>query len=141
MTQITTSDWIVLLFRERKNFMRFSQKHAYKCMVFTNFLVPFYTQWNLDMTKGLRDWQNKFAITRFRSYRGSFLCLLYCYWGKENRSLERGLHYICLGFVKSVPPCPVHILFKILTSGFILKIFLKFRKFQPRLYSYKIYPY
>ena len=32
----------------------------------------------------------------------------------------------------------ISILFKNLSLGFILKIFLKFRKFQPR-YSYKIY--
>ena len=40
--------------------------------------------------EGLRDWQNLFALTRFRF----FVCLfhLFCYyWGKENRSLYQGL--------------------------------------------------
>ena len=53
-----------------------------------NSVVPRYNE-------GLRDWQNLFAITRFRYiqvslYRGSF----YYYWGEENRSLYRGLRYI-----------------------------------------------
>ena len=40
--------------------------------------------------EGLRDWQNLFALTRFRF----FVCLfhLFCYyWGKENRFLYQGL--------------------------------------------------
>ena len=40
-----------------------------------------------------RDWQKMFAITRFRCIEVLFH-IFYYYWGKENRSLYRGLCYI-----------------------------------------------
>ena len=43
--------------------------------------------------EGSRDWQNLFAIKRFR-YMEVLFHMFYCYWGKENRSLYRGLRYI-----------------------------------------------
>ena len=56
--------------------------------------------------------------------------------------IQRGLsvHEKCVygvsGMTKAAKICP----FQNLSLGFILKIFLKFRKFQPR-YSYKTYSY
>ena len=43
--------------------------------------------------EGLRDWQNLFAITRFRFIVFLFH-IFYYYWGRENRSLYRGLRFI-----------------------------------------------
>ena len=43
--------------------------------------------------EGLRDWQNLFAIPRFR-YVEVLFRIFYYYWGKENLSLYRGLRYI-----------------------------------------------
>ena len=40
-----------------------------------------------------RDWQNPFAITRFR-YIEVLFHIFYYFWDKENRSLYRGLRYI-----------------------------------------------
>ena len=40
-----------------------------------------------------RDWQNAFAITRFR-YIDVLFHIFYCFWDKENRSLFQGLRYI-----------------------------------------------
>ena len=58
---------------------------------------------------------------------------------------QQGLFYTvkkpkenCIVFTDVSTHKIVSILFKNLSIGFILKIFLKFRKFQPR-YSYKIY--
>ena len=45
-----------------------------------------------------RDWQNVFAITRFR-YTVLFH-IFYYYWGKENRSLYRGLRYIEVRYIE-----------------------------------------
>ena len=44
-------------------------------------------------TERPRDWQNLFAVTRFR-YIEVLIDIFYYYWGKENRSLYRGLRYI-----------------------------------------------
>ena len=46
-----------------------------------------------------RDWQNVFAITRFR-YIEVLFHIFYYYWGKENRSLYRGLRYIEVRYVE-----------------------------------------
>ena len=39
-----------------------------------------------DYNEGPRDWQNSFAITRFRHIEVLFH-IFYCYWGRENCSL------------------------------------------------------
>ena len=46
--------------------------------------------------EGSRDWQNLFAIKRFRYIEVFFHIFdcLYQYWGQENRSLYRGFRYI-----------------------------------------------
>ena len=46
-----------------------------------------------------RDWQNLFAITRFR-YMEVLFHIFYCYWGKENRLLNRGLRYIEFRYIE-----------------------------------------
>ena len=43
--------------------------------------------------EGPRDWQSMIAITRFR-YIQVLFHIFYYYWGKENRSLYRGLRCI-----------------------------------------------
>ena len=43
--------------------------------------------------EGLRDWQNVIAIRRFCNIEVLFH-IFYYYWGKENRSLYRGLRHI-----------------------------------------------
>ena len=43
--------------------------------------------------EGPKDWQDLFAITRFR-YIEVLFRIFYYYWGKENCSLYRGLRYI-----------------------------------------------
>ena len=53
-------------------------------------------QWNthcIRLNDGPRDWQNVFAIKRFR-YIEVLFHMFYYYWGKENRSLYRWLRYI-----------------------------------------------
>ena len=54
--------------------------------------------------EGRRDWQNLFAITRFR-YIEALFHIFYYYWGrkKENRSLYRGCRYIEVRYIE-VPP-------------------------------------
>ena len=62
----------------------------YVCM-YTEMILhfrKFLVQRNLD-----GDWQNMFPITRFH-YIGALFHIFYCYWGKENRLLYRGLHLI-----------------------------------------------
>ena len=49
--------------------------------------------------KGRRDWQNLFAITRF-CYIEVLFHLFYNYYGKENRLLFRGLHYIEFRYIE-----------------------------------------
>ena len=49
--------------------------------------------------KGRRDWQNLFAITRF-CYIEVLFHLFYYYYGKENRLLFRGLHYIEFRYIE-----------------------------------------
>ena len=54
---------------------------------------------------------------------------------------QQGLFYTkenCIVFTDVSTHKIISILFKNLRVGFILKIFLKFRKFQPQ-YSYKLY--
>ena len=46
-----------------------------------------------------RDWQNLFAITRFR-YNKVLSHISYYYWGKANRSLYRRLRYIKVRFIE-----------------------------------------
>ena len=46
-----------------------------------------------------RDWQNVFAIARFR-YIEVLFHIFYYYWGKENRSLYRGLRYIEVRYIE-----------------------------------------
>ena len=48
--------------------------------------------------KGSRNWENLFAIKRFR-YMEILFHMFYCYWGKENRSLYRGLRYIEVRYI------------------------------------------
>ena len=48
--------------------------------------------------EGPRDGQNLFAITRFRYIEVDFH-IFYYYWGKENRSLYRGLRYIEVRYI------------------------------------------
>ena len=43
--------------------------------------------------EGPRDWQNLFAITRFRHFEVLFH-IFYYFWSKENHSSYRGLRYI-----------------------------------------------
>ena len=43
---------------------------------------------------GTRNWQNLFAIARFRYLSRFFFIYFTIYWDKENRSLYRGLRYI-----------------------------------------------
>ena len=43
---------------------------------------------------GTRNWQNLFAIARFRYLSRFFFIYFNIYWDKENRSLYRGLRYI-----------------------------------------------
>ena len=43
--------------------------------------------------EGPRDWQNMFAITRFR-YIDVLFYIFFYYWGKENLSLYQGLRYV-----------------------------------------------
>ena len=49
--------------------------------------------------QGPRDWQNLFAIPRFR-YIEVIFHIFYFYWGKENRSLYRGLRDIEVRYIK-----------------------------------------
>ena len=46
-----------------------------------------------------RDWQNLFATTRFR-YIEVLFHIFYFDWGKENRSLCRGLRYIEVRYIE-----------------------------------------
>ena len=48
--------------------------------------------------EGPRDWQNLFAITRFRYIEVLFHRFSY-YWGTEYRSLYRGLRYIEVRYI------------------------------------------
>ena len=48
-----------------------------------------YGYWDLRINGGPGEWQNLFAISRFFFIHYTF----YCYWGKENYSLYRGLRY------------------------------------------------
>ena len=49
--------------------------------------------------EGPRDWQNMFAITRFRYVEVLFHIFYYC-WGKEKRSLYRELRYIEVRYIE-----------------------------------------
>jgi len=49
--------------------------------------------------EGPRDWKYLFAITRFRYIEVLFHIFSY-YWGKENRSLYRGLRYIEVRYIE-----------------------------------------
>ena len=49
--------------------------------------------------EGPRNWQNLFAITRFRYIEVHFH-IFYYYWGKENRSLYQGLRYIEVRYIE-----------------------------------------
>ena len=57
--------------------------------------------------KGLSDWQNSFAISRFR-YIEVLFQMFYNYRGKENRSLYQGLRYT--GFIVSRFHCSISLL-------------------------------
>ena len=52
----------------------------FECFLRTSTVEPRF------INKGPRDWQNLFAITRFRLIKVLFH-IFYCYWGKENRLL------------------------------------------------------
>ena len=49
--------------------------------------------------KGPREWQNLFAISRFRFIKVLFHAFYYC-WGKENRSFYEGLRYIEVRYIE-----------------------------------------
>ena len=84
-------------------------------------LPPFFRSWRRRWrtvepryNERLRDWQNLFAITRFRFIVFLFH-IFYYYWGKENRSLHRGLrfiavrdHFTFLGNGQPTPPLSQH---------------------------------
>jgi len=55
-------------------------------------------QWNLDLMK-CGDWQNVFAIPRFRYIKALFH-IFYYYWGKENRSFFQGLRYLQVCYIE-----------------------------------------
>ena len=46
-----------------------------------------------------RDWQNAFAITRFR-YIEVFFHIFYHFWDQENRWLYRGLHSLEVRYIE-----------------------------------------
>ena len=46
-----------------------------------------------------RDCQNLFAVTRFRYIEVGSFFFVYFFWGKENRSLYRGLRYIEVRYI------------------------------------------
>ena len=50
-------------------------------------------------SEGPRDWQNMFVITRFR-YIEVIFRIFYYYWGRENRSLYRGLRYVVVRYIE-----------------------------------------
>ena len=52
-----------------------------------------------EYNKVPKDWQNLFAIKRFRYIKVLFH-MLYYYWGKENRLLYRGLPYTKVCYMK-----------------------------------------
>ena len=49
--------------------------------------------------EGPRDLQNMFIITRYRYIKVLFHAFDY-YWGKENRSVYRGLRYIEVRYIE-----------------------------------------
>ena len=49
--------------------------------------------------EGPRDWQNLFAITRFR-YIEVLFHIFYYYWGNENHLLYGGLRYIEVRYIE-----------------------------------------
>ena len=49
--------------------------------------------------EGPRDWQNAFAVTRFR-YIEVLFHLFCCYWGKENCSSYGGFRYIEVRYIE-----------------------------------------
>ena len=82
--------------------------------------------------KRSRDWHFLFAITRF-CYIEVLFHIFYYYWGKENRSLHRGLccievHYIEVPLYKAI-------LFQFLDC-FSLVFFKKDSPLHPRLYKF-----
>ena len=58
-------------------------------------------KWNLRITEGLNDWQNLFAITRFRYIEVLFYIFKY-YWGKENSFVISRTSEIHLILVKAM---------------------------------------
>ena len=65
--------------------MRHPSSHIYvpqtRMMILS--FAAYLIQWNLNITKLPRDWQNVFAITRFRYIKVLFH-MFYYYWGEEN---------------------------------------------------------
>ena len=56
-------------------------------------------QWNLDILNEVpRDWQNWFAVMKFR-YIEVLFHLFYYFWGKENLSLYRRPRYIEVRYI------------------------------------------
>ena len=78
-----------------------------KFQVFNDyFMIPVFLERSQDIrpltvetrcNEGPRDWHNLFAIPRFRHME--HIHMLYYYWGKENRSLYRGLRYIEVRYI------------------------------------------
>ena len=67
--------------------------HAFVFIEYENTVQPRYKEVP-------RDWQNLFAITRFRYIEVLFHIFNYYYRGQENRSLNRGLCYIEFRYIE-----------------------------------------
>ena len=71
--------------------------------LFVCFFLEFFNHGRIEAepryNEGPRDWQNLFAITRFR-YNKVLSDISYYYWGKANRSLYRRLRHIKVRFIE-----------------------------------------
>ena len=63
-------------------------------------LITDVVQWNHNITKGQGQGTGKICLPyNVALYWGSF-SLFYCYWGTQNHSLYRGLHYIEVCYIE-----------------------------------------
>ena len=73
------------------------------CACLFCFFLEFFNHGRIEAepryNEGPRDWQNLFAITRFR-YNKVLSDIPYYYWGKANRSLYRRLRHIKVRFIE-----------------------------------------
>ena len=70
----------------------FTTREAWGELTFSRTVKPRYDE-------GPRDWQNLFAVSRFR-YIEVLFHIFYCYWGQENSSLYRQLRYIEVRYIE-----------------------------------------